>query len=96
MTHLWEFKKYLKGLGYYLSEEESEPGEDYIIHPLNVAYILADLQLDDATICAALLHDVVEDTPYEFGKDASDYRLLKDEIIQDDIGTPKESVGKKR
>ena len=37
-------------------------GEDYIIHPLNVAYILADLQMDDATICAALLHDVVEDT----------------------------------
>ena len=37
-------------------------GEDYIIHPLNVAYILADLQLDDATICTALLHDVVEDT----------------------------------
>ena len=38
-------------------------GEDYIVHPLAVAYILADLQLDDATICAALLHDVVEDTP---------------------------------
>ena len=37
-------------------------GEDYIIHPLNVAYILADLHMDDATICAALLHDVVEDT----------------------------------
>ncbi len=37
-------------------------GEDYIMHPLNVAYILADLQMDDATICAALLHDVVEDT----------------------------------
>lgn len=37
-------------------------GEDYIIHPLNVAYILADLKMDDATICAALLHDVVEDT----------------------------------
>ena len=37
-------------------------GEDYIIHPLNVAYILADLNMDDATICAALLHDVVEDT----------------------------------
>ena len=37
-------------------------GEDYIIHPLNVAYILADLQMDDSTICAALLHDVVEDT----------------------------------
>ena len=37
-------------------------GEAYIIHPLNVAYILTGLHLDDETICAALLHDVVEDT----------------------------------
>ena len=37
-------------------------GESYIIHPLNVAYILAQIGLDDNTICAALLHDVVEDT----------------------------------
>ena len=37
-------------------------GEPYIIHPMQVAYILADLGLDDATVCAALLHDVVEDT----------------------------------
>lgn len=37
-------------------------GEPYIEHPLEVAYILADLKLDDSTICAALLHDVVEDT----------------------------------
>ena len=37
-------------------------GEPYIVHPLNVAYILADIGLDDSTICAALLHDVVEDT----------------------------------
>ena len=37
-------------------------GEPYIIHPLNVAYILASIGLDDATICAAILHDVVEDT----------------------------------
>lgn len=37
-------------------------GEPYIIHPLNVAYILADIGLDDSTLCSALLHDVVEDT----------------------------------
>ena len=37
-------------------------GEPYIIHPLQVAYILATLGLDDSTICAALLHDIAEDT----------------------------------
>ncbi|MGN1326927.1 MAG: RelA/SpoT family protein, partial [Clostridia bacterium] len=37
-------------------------GEPYIIHPVQVAYTLATLGLDESTICAALLHDVVEDT----------------------------------
>ena len=37
-------------------------GEPYMIHPVNVAYILSTLELDDETLCAALLHDVVEDT----------------------------------
>jgi guanosine-3',5'-bis(diphosphate) 3'-pyrophosphohydrolase len=37
-------------------------GEPYVIHPLAVAEILADLEMDRATIAAALLHDVVEDT----------------------------------
>ena len=51
-------------------------GEPYYLHPLEVAYIVAnDLKLDDISISAALLHDVVEDTPItiqqieaEFGK----------------------------
>ncbi len=37
-------------------------GQPYIIHPLSVAYILLELGMDTDTICAALLHDVVEDT----------------------------------
>ena len=37
-------------------------GEPYIIHPLCVAIILADLEMDKETIAAGLLHDVVEDT----------------------------------
>ena len=39
-----------------------ESGEPYIIHPLCVAIILAKLHADKDTICAALLHDVIEDT----------------------------------
>jgi len=38
-----------------------QSGEPYLSHPLEVAHILADLRLDTTTLCAALLHDVVED-----------------------------------
>lgn len=41
-----------------------ESGEPYLTHPLEVAYILADLELDCDTLVGALLHDVVEDTSY--------------------------------
>lgn len=44
--------------------QKRKSGEAYIIHPLNVAKILTDLHIDDVTISAALLHDVVEDTTY--------------------------------
>jgi guanosine-3',5'-bis(diphosphate) 3'-pyrophosphohydrolase len=37
-------------------------GEPYLSHPLEVAHLLADMKLDVTSICAALLHDVVEDT----------------------------------
>ena len=41
--------------------QKRHTGEDYIVHPLNVAYILTDLNADYQTLCAALLHDTIED-----------------------------------
>lgn len=46
------------------SGQNRASGEPYITHPLEVAYILADLELDCDTLVGALLHDVVEDTDY--------------------------------
>ena len=42
--------------------QKRDSGEDYITHPLNVAYILALMYADRDTLCAALLHDTLEDT----------------------------------
>jgi len=39
-----------------------QSGDPFLSHPLEVAHILADMKLDGTTLCAALLHDVVEDT----------------------------------
>lgn len=43
--------------------QERLTGEPYIYHPLAVARIMADMHLDDQSIMAAILHDVIEDTP---------------------------------
>lgn len=59
-------------------EQKRKSGEPYIIHPLCVGIILADLEMDKETIVAGLLHDVVEDTimtseeiQEEFGEDVA-------------------------
>ncbi len=44
-------------------QQRRRSGEPYIIHPIAVARILADMGMDADSVCAALLHDVVEDTP---------------------------------
>ena len=43
-------------------DQKRKSGEPYIIHPLSVAIILADLEMDKETIVAGILHDIVEDT----------------------------------
>ena len=97
-----EFLEYLKGLNpnydlelikkAYLTAatmhngQLRKSGEPYIIHPVETAKILAQLGMDEQTIVAGLLHDVVEDTPYteeqlteEFG---SEVALLVDGVTK--------------
>ena len=61
------------------SAQKRQSGEPYITHPVAVATILAELRLDPETIMAALMHDVLEDTPVQkseiidqFGKPVAD------------------------
>ncbi len=49
---------------HYHRNQKRKSGDPYITHPLAVATILAELGMNTETLCAALLHDTVEDTPY--------------------------------
>ncbi len=67
-------------------DQKRKSGEPYIVHPLWVAYILANLEMDKETIAAGMLHDVVEDTEISeeeltkiFGKDVA---LLVDGVTK--------------
>ncbi len=42
--------------------QKRKSGEDFIVHPLSVAFTLANLNMDEASVCAALLHDTIEDS----------------------------------
>lgn len=46
--------------------QKRRSGEPYIIHPVEVALILTEIEMDSASICAALLHDVIEDTHFSY------------------------------
>lgn len=84
-------------------------GEPYIAHPIATAFILADVQMDDPSIAAGLLHDVVEDTPVtledlerEFGEEVAGLvdgvtkLKLADFEPRDPSGEPDTPVKKRR
>jgi GTP diphosphokinase / guanosine-3',5'-bis(diphosphate) 3'-diphosphatase len=67
-------------------EQRRASGDPYFSHPLEVAAILTDLKLDDATIAAALLHDTIEDTTAT--------RAEIDQMFGEDIGALVEGLTK--
>jgi len=70
-------KAYVYGMTKH-GHQQRASGDPYFSHPLEVAAILTDMELDDATIAVALLHDTIEDT------DAT--RAEIDELFGDEIG----------
>jgi GTP pyrophosphokinase len=56
-------------------DQKRESGEPYIIHPLEVACILTDMGMDNNTIAAGLLHDVIEDTLYNYDDVVREFNL---------------------
>ena len=74
-THIKFIEKAIYFATYAHKDQIRKSGEAYIVHPIQVAGILAELKLDPDTIATGFLHDVVEDTgfsiddiEYEFGK----------------------------
>lgn len=71
---------------YYVAKQAHEgqfrrSGDPYIIHPIAVAKILADLHLDHETLMAALLHDVIEDTPTTKAELATEFGEAVAELV---------------
>ncbi|MDD4690934.1 MAG: bifunctional (p)ppGpp synthetase/guanosine-3',5'-bis(diphosphate) 3'-pyrophosphohydrolase [Eubacterium aggregans] len=64
------------------SGQKRKSGEDYIIHPVAVAYILAEYHMDVETIVAALLHDVIEDTIYTHDFIAEEFSETVAELVE--------------
>ncbi len=64
------------------SNQKRESGEDFITHPVAVATILADFELDTDSIIAALLHDVIEDTDATYKKIKKDFSVSVADLVE--------------
>src|SRR5215469_12623665 len=80
-------------------------GEPYIQHPLEVAFLLADMRIDADSIVAALLHDVVEDTDFtldelkqQFGDTVANIvdGVTKFDTLAGDPNAPTDEIGAKK
>jgi len=91
-------KAYLTASRFH-ADQKRRSGEPYIIHPVCVALILAELELDKESIIAGLLHDVIEDTTMTHAEVAADFGEEVAELVEGvtkltrtDWGTSKEDV----
>ena len=80
--------------------QRRKSGEDFIVHPVGVARICAGMRLDTETLCAALLHDTVEDTSASieevrerFGEEIAQHRRRRD---QADRASPSSRATRRR
>ena len=66
-----------------------DSGEAYIVHPLSVAHILANMHADKNTICAAILHDTLEDTTYTLDSLENDFGAMVANLVNGVTNLPK-------
>ena len=89
--HVAMVRKACDFASYVHREQFRKSGEPYIIHPIQVAGILADLKMDPETVSAGFLHDVVEDTPVTLG-DVGELFGKDVEVIVDGIEETEDGV----
>jgi GTP pyrophosphokinase len=65
----------------YHKDQYRKSGEPFVVHPLEVAQILADIELDQTSIISAILHDVIEDTDYSLDMANKDFGQKTANII---------------
>lgn len=62
--------------------QERVSGDPYIIHPIEVGCILAELEMDESSIAAGILHDTIEDTPYTYDLIKKEFGSEIAELVQ--------------